>query len=411
MSGRPEAEGGFPEKPMSEPRFAIVVPVYNHAATLREVAEKALKITRNVIVVDDGSNDSPEAVLGSLDVRVLRHETNKGKGAAILTGAVEARNIGMTHIITLDADGQHDPADVPAFLSMIHEDPSAVIIGKRRFDASVPKLSRFGRAFSNFWFRIQTGYPVGDIQSGFRAYPLFVLERLSLRERGYSFEIETPVRAVWAGFPVRDVDISVYYPPHDKRISHFHLFRDNLRLTALNTRLTMLAMLPWPHRQLHNNGSEKGSINILHPLTSLRMLTQQNLCPWELGLSGALGIFLGALPLVGCKPVAILGSASFLRLNKAVALAAAQLCIPPFVPALCIEGGYFMRNGRFLTEISLKTLGYQALERYFEWVLGFLVVAPLLAVLVGIVIYFLSAGTKRGLEWKKYALPKNNKAN
>jgi uncharacterized protein (DUF2062 family) len=375
------------------------------------VVEKALEITRNVIVVDDGSRDSPEAALISLDVRILRHERNKGKGAAILTGADEARNMGMTHIITLDADGQHDPGDAPAFLSAIRKDPSAVIIGKRRFDASVPKLSRFGRAFSNFWFHIQTGHPVGDIQSGFRAYPLFVLEGLNLRERHYSFEIETPVRASWAGIPVRDVDISVYYPPRDKRISHFRLFRDNLRLTILNTRLTTRAMLPWPHRRFYNSGSKEDSISILHPLTSLRILTEQNLRPWELGLSGALGVFLGALPLIGCKPVAILGSASFLRLNKAVAFAAAQLCIPPFVPALCIEGGYFMRHGRFLTEISLKTLGYQALQRYFEWVLGFFVVAPLLAVLVGIVIYLLSAGTKRGLEWKKYTLLKNNRSN
>jgi hypothetical protein len=389
-------------------RCAIVVPVYNHSATVREVVEKALKFTGNVIVVDDGSNNGVATRLQGLNARLLRHESNRGKGAAILTGAAEARRMGMTHIITIDADGQHDPGDAPVFLSVIHENPSAIIIGKRRFDATVPGLSRFGRAFSNFWFRIQTGHSIGDIQSGFRAYPLSVLERLNLRERRYSFEIETPVKAAWAGVPVKDVDISVYYPPRDKRISHFRLFRDNLRLTILNTRLTTRAMLPWPHHKLYGDPSEADRISVLHPLRSLRILTQANLHPWALGLSAALGVFLGALPLVGCKPVIILGSASYFRLNKAVAFTASQICIPPFAPALCIEAGYFVRHGHFLTEISLKTIGYQALQRYFEWVLGFFVIAPLLAVVVGLGIYLLSAWMRRGLEWKKWPLVKKD---
>lgn len=388
--------------------FAVVIPVYNHEATLRGVVEKALEVAENVIVVDDGSDDGSGTDLQGLPVRLLRHERNMGKGAAILTAAEEARHMGMTHIITIDADGQHDPRDVPGLLSAIHENPSAIIVGKRRFDASVPGLSQFGRAFSNFWFRIQTGHSIGDIQSGFRAYPLSVLEGLNLRERHYSFEIETPVRASWAGVPIKDVDISVYYPPREKRISHFHLFRDNLRLTILNTRLTTRAMLPWPHHKLSNEGSETDSISILHPLRSLRTLIRENLRPGTLGLSCALGVFLGALPVVGCKPVAILGSASYLRLNKAVAFAAAQLCIPPFVPALCIEAGYFMRHGHFLTEVSLETLGYQALQRYLEWVLGFFVIAPPLAVLVGLGIYLLSVCMKRGLEWKKRPLLRND---
>lgn len=396
---------------MTDLRFAIVIPVYNHAATLRVVVEKALKITRNVIVVDDGSAEPVEASLGGLDARLLRHPQNRGKGAAILTGAAEARAMGMTHIITIDADGQHDPAEAPVFLSAMAEDPSAIIVGKRRFDDAAPALSRFGRVFSNFWFHVQTGHSIGDIQSGFRAYPLTVLERLKLTERHYSFEIEAPVKAAWAGVPVRDVNISVYYPPREDRVSHFHLFRDNLRLTILNTRLTTRAMIAWPHGKIDEGTAEGLRISILHPLRSLRILTRENLQPGVLGLSGALGVFLGALPVVGCKPVAILGSASYLRLNKAVAFATAQLCMPPLVPALCIEVGYFLRHGRFLTEISLKTLGHQAFERYLEWVMGFFIVAPLLAVVVGLVIYLVSIPVKRGVEWKTMASAKKSQAN
>lgn len=389
---------------MTDFTYAIVIPVYNHAATLRGVVGKALEVTSNVIVVDDGSNDGVEESLKGLSVRIVRHDVNRGKGAAILTGAGEARQMGMTHIVTIDADGQHCPEDVPAFLSAIRENPSAIIVGKRRFEASAPRLSRFGRAFSNFWFRVQTGHSIGDIQSGFRAYPLWVLERLDLQERHYSFEIETPVKASWAGVPIQDVEISVYYPPPDKRVSHFRLFTDNLRLTMLNTRLTTRAMLPWPQRKIVDGASEGEMVSILHPLRSLRILSHENIHPWVIGLSGALGVFLGALPLIGCKPVAILCSASYFRLNKAVAFATAQLCIPPLVPALCIEAGYFVRHGRFLTEVSLRTLGYQALERYFEWVLGFFIVAPLLAIIVGLLIYLLCVPLKRGMEWKGWPL-------
>src|SRR5512147_1572976 len=86
----------------------IVVPVYNHSGTLRDVVNRAIAVCSDVLVVDDGSTDgSAEAVKG-LPVRLVRHETNRGKGAAILTAVGEARKLGMSHIITIDADGQHD---------------------------------------------------------------------------------------------------------------------------------------------------------------------------------------------------------------------------------------------------------------------------------------------------------------
>ncbi|MCP4373519.1 MAG: DUF2062 domain-containing protein, partial [Deltaproteobacteria bacterium] len=88
--------------------------------------------------------------------------------------------------------------------------------------------------------------------------------------------------------------------------------------------------------------------------------------------------------------IAILFSAGYFRLNKVVALTASGLCVPPLVPALCIEAGYFMRHGTFLTEISIKTLGYQALERIFEWLIGSLILAPIFAVLVGGIIFLIS---------------------
>ncbi|MCF8062840.1 MAG: DUF2062 domain-containing protein [Deltaproteobacteria bacterium] len=370
----------------------IVIPVYNHAATLRDVAMKALEHHHPVLVVDDGSTDGGADVLQGLPVRVIRHGENRGKGAALLTAARAARDLGATHMVTLDADGQHDPVEIPRFTRLIPDHPGAVLVGRRNFSGSgAPAARRFGRAFSNFWFRVQTGRSVGDGQSGFRAYPVDLLLHLPLREPGYAFEIEVLVRAAWAGAEILDVDVSVRYPPGGRYVSHFRLFRDNARLSLLNARLTMRSVLPWPHAGLPGAARrEEERVTPLHPVRSLRLLLKGDATPVRLSAAGGLGVFLGALPLIGFHTVTILFASGYLRLNRIAAVAASQLCMPPLVPALCIEAGFFMRHGRFLTEVSLETLGYQAVARLYEWLIGALVVGPVLGLVVAGIIYLLA---------------------
>jgi uncharacterized protein (DUF2062 family) len=377
-------------------RVMIAIPVYNHGRMLREVVCKAMAVHADVLVVDDGSTDGGAETLEGLAVRVVRHPFNLGKGAAIQTAADAARRLGMTHIITLDADGQHNPRDVTAFIRLIQVDPEAVIIGRRVFPATgVPGLTRFGRAFSNFWVRLQTGVAVGDSQSGFRAYPLAVLEGLRLREKGYAFEVEVLVKASWAGVRLRETAVQVHYPPARERISHFRVLSDNFKISLLNTRLTLRCLLPFPHRRLFASQDPRAGVSVLRPLRSLRLMLAEKATPSALAISGALGVGLGVLPFFFCHTLIILGVAGYFRLNKITALAASQLCMPPLVPALCIEAGHFLRHGRFLTEISLTTLGYQAVERLYEWVLGSLVLAPIMSVTVGALIYVLSIA----LQW------------
>jgi uncharacterized protein (DUF2062 family) len=142
-----------------------------------------------------------------------------------------------------------------------------------------------------------------------------------------------------------------------------------------------------------NQPGEK--ITVLHPLKSTRALLTENTSPKQLAAAGALGVFLGTLPLIAFHTITILFAAGYFRLNRVAALSISQLCMPPFVPALCIEIGYFLRHGKFLTEISLKTVGYQALERVYEWLIGALVLAPVLAALVGCIIFFMAYFIKR----------------
>jgi len=225
------------------------------------------------------------------------------------------------------------------------------------------------------------------VQSGFRAYPIAVFERLCLREQRYAFEIEVLVKAAWGRVELRDVDIAVRYPPKEQRVSHFRYLMDNVRISWLNTHLTMRSVFPVPRREILSETPEEERIGLRHPFRSLKRLLSEDATPRSLALAGGLGIFLGALPLIACHSITILYVAGYFRLKKMVALGTSQLCAPPLVPALCIEAGYFMRHGTFLTEISLKTLGYQAPARVFEWLLGSLLVGPVLSVVVGLFVY------------------------
>ncbi|WP_321491757.1 DUF2062 domain-containing protein [uncultured Desulfobacter sp.] len=369
----------------------VVIPLFNHSRTIEEVVQGCRACHGDILVVDDGSTDLAENFKQVIGVHVLRHSANHGKGAALMSAAQYARSNGFTHIITIDADMQHRPEDIPKFKAAIQDDPKALVIGKRDFEnSSAPKASRFGREFSNFWFRVQTGMQAGDAQSGFRAYPLFIFERLSLKQTRYDFEIEVLVKAAWAGVPIKIIDIPVYYQTQGKRISHFKLFMDNLRLTHLNTKLTFRSFLPWPHKQIAGN-VKPVIFSILKPVASIRHFLSNRLTPYEIAMSAAVGVFLGTLPLVAVHSLAILMAAGFFRLNKIIALGASQFCMPPVVPALCIEVGYFFTHqGHFLTEISFETLGHQFLDRFVEWCLGGIILAPVLGALAFAAFYMVS---------------------
>jgi uncharacterized protein (DUF2062 family) len=158
----------------------------------------------------------------------------------------------------------------------------------------------------------------------------------------------------------------------------------------------MRSVLPWPHRKILIDNQDEKIISIWHPVNSIKALLTENSSPERIAVAGAMGVFLGALPLIACHMITIIMVSSFLRLNKVVALSTSQLCMPPFMPALCIEVGYFLRNGSFLTEISLETIGYQAIDRIFEWLLGSLIVGPLSGLIIGLIIYVMAIVIKKG---------------
>jgi len=382
-----------------DPKVIIVISVYNQAGTLPDIVKRALADHNEVLVVDDGSSEKVADGLADLSVHVIRHEQHLGRGAAIRTAAGAARDLGMTHIVTMDADGRHDPADVNTFMAAIGENTDALIIGRRDFQAQhVAGSHKRQRRWSNFWFRLQTGIRLGDARCNFRAYPLGMLEHLKLRSRKNTFELEVLVKAAWAGVKIKEVDITAHFTPAAVEKSFLRAAGDKLGRLLLNIHLTMRSITPLPHRKIESDQDRPGEkISVIHPLRSIKTLLTENITPGQLAMAGALGVFLGTLPLIAVHTIVILFAAGYFRLNKIAALAASQLCMPPIVPALCIEVGHFLRHGRFLTEISLETLGYQALERLYEWLLGSLVLAPILTAAAGGIIFGLASLIQKGI--------------
>ena len=361
-------------------RIVAVIPLYNHRATIRDVVRRTLRVLPDVIVVDDGSDDGGSASLSGLPVRILRFTHNRGKGSALLAGAEAARAGNFTHMITLDADGQHYPEDIPLFISAIKSNPQSFIVGKRTFTtANIPAASRFGRRFSSFWMFVQTGVYVDDMQSGFRAYPLAPLSCLDLHEKAYSFEIEVLVKAAWAGFSILERSVRVFYPPAALRVSHFRVVLDNWRITLLNTRLTIRALLPVPFRR-HALDAE-GKLSLCSPARSLRLLLREA-TPRHLAFSAGVAMFVGTLPLLGLQSIILLACIHGLRLNRLCALLVIPLTWFPLLPALSIAAGHSMLHGSFPTDVSWQTLGRNATLLLGEWIIGSLVLAPITGCLV-----------------------------
>ena len=249
---------------MSE--YCIIVPCYNHGQTVAALLDQLQPMGMPVILVDDGSDRETARVMVEVagkrpEVRVVRHDTNLGKGAAVETGMRHARESGYTHALQIDADGQHDTACVPAMLRCSRSHPEALVSGQPLFDESVPRFRFYGRYLTHFWVWVETlSFGLRDSMCGFRVYPLpatlAILDRYRVGKR-MEFDTEIMVRLYWAGVPVRFVPVRVVYP--EGGISHFRSVRDNIAISAMHTRLFfgMLGRIPTLLRLRNRESSER----------------------------------------------------------------------------------------------------------------------------------------------------------
>jgi glycosyltransferase involved in cell wall biosynthesis len=233
----------------------VLIPSYNTGAKLFETVAEARRHWRPVWVVIDGSTDCTGEALARMsaadpDLRVFLRRQNGGKGAAVLDGLRAAAAAGFTHVLTLDADGQHPASSIPEFMALSQSQPEAMILGVPVFDRGAPRLRVVGRRVSNAWAKLETLGAIGDSLFGFRVYPvgaLMTIMQASRWMRRFDFDVEAAVRLSWRGVPAVNRPAPVrYFGAADGGVSHFRYGRDNLVLAAMHARLMggFLSRLP-----------------------------------------------------------------------------------------------------------------------------------------------------------------------
>jgi glycosyltransferase involved in cell wall biosynthesis len=228
---------------MSEFRICGLVPTFDNPRTIRGVVERMRAHLADVIVVDDGSSgpgrEAVEALARDGLARVLRRPRNGGKGAAVKSGFRFAAELGFTHCLQIDGDGQHDTGDIPRFLDAATAQPDALVLGQPMFDGSAPSLRRRARLISRFLTDLQTGKRViQDPLCGFRVYPVQAAIGVTGCGDRMDFDVEIAVRMIWDGCPVVNMPTHVrYLTAAEGGVSHFRMFRDNLLISWAHTKL------------------------------------------------------------------------------------------------------------------------------------------------------------------------------
>ncbi|HEX2437906.1 MAG TPA: glycosyltransferase family 2 protein [Methylomirabilota bacterium] len=206
----------------------IVIPVFDEASTVGRVVAGARQ-HGPVVVVDDGSRDDSADVAAQAGAEVLRHGRRLGKAQALLSGVAAARRRGATFLVTLDGDGQHDPAAIPALLHAAQSAPRAVVVGNRLDGpGTLPVARRNAIHVASFFASWTSRTKVRDSQSGFRVYPLALFDEVRTRRGGFVFETEILLAAAARGWAVEEVGVAAI--PRGGERSRFRPLRDGVAI-------------------------------------------------------------------------------------------------------------------------------------------------------------------------------------
>ncbi|NBA94001.1 glycosyltransferase family 2 protein [Pseudomonas sp. R5(2019)] len=229
-----------------------VIPVYNHERAVPAVVAELLKAGLPCVLVDDASSPACARVLeqlaGQPQVFLTRLTVNQGKGGAVMAGLREARRLGFSHALQVDADGQHDLQDVARFIETSRRYPQALICGYPQYDASVPKGRLYARYLTHVWVWINSlSLRIPDSMCGFRVYPLPVtlqlIDSVKLGKR-MDFDPEILVRLAWRNQPMQWLATRVHYPQDG--LSHFRLVHDNVLISKMHAKLFFGMLLRFP---------------------------------------------------------------------------------------------------------------------------------------------------------------------
>ena len=368
-------------------KACVIIPTYNNASTLAGVIKEVSDYCNQIIVVNDGSTDNTVAIVQEFTgVQLISYEKNKGKGWALRKAFSYAGKQGYQYAITIDSDGQHFASDLPAFIEKLQTMPGSLIIGSRNMEqSSVPGGSSFGRKFSNFWFKVETGIKCPDTQSGYRLYPLETIDKMHFYTKKYEFEIEILVRLAWKGTAITSVPVTVHYAPKETRITHFRPTIDFIRISLLNTILVLIAFLYIKPRNF---------FRLLFNKEKFKKVLKDHLfntshSPELRAFSVGFGVFMGIVPIWGFHMLAAIFLAVLFKLNKILVILAANISIPPMIPLILFlsykTGAFWMganaQQIRFDKTISLNTV-QQNLKQYIYGSITLAVVAGVVFALI-----------------------------
>jgi len=238
----PACTGNVPAGPLQpletscSPQYAVVIPAYNEEKTILEIARQSLQHSSHLIIVDDGSTDNTAKLLQGLPITILRHSKNMGKAASLWRGLQHAKQLGMTAVVTLDGDGQHSPDDIPRLIAQAELRPHSIIIGARKRQWTLQTWHRIlANRLADFWVSWAAGHPIADSQSGFRVYPLPLINLISIptgKEYSFVFESEVLIEGAKHGFWSSPVPIQSE-PRQAPRPSYFRPIVDIARITKM----------------------------------------------------------------------------------------------------------------------------------------------------------------------------------
>ena len=237
----------------------VLIPVYRHGKTACPIAERLAAMGLPVIVVDDGNDEETKALLAGCAAKtpgvvLVRLEKNSGKGRAFIKGVEKAAELGLTHVLQIDADGQHDDTAALFFLEQSAKYPDRIICGLPEFDETAPQSRVIGRKISTFWAMVVTlSTALKDVLCGFRVYPVDAALRIAKNpflDKRMGFDPEILVRLYWNKVYPVFFPIKVQYPAGG--ISNFRVVRDNIRISWVFTRLCagMLIRLPFLRKEI-----------------------------------------------------------------------------------------------------------------------------------------------------------------
>ncbi|WP_051119736.1 DUF2062 domain-containing protein [Gillisia sp. CAL575] len=390
--------------PIYQSRFdalqcCVVIPTYNNEKSLASVIQDVLVYTNNIIIVNDGSVDKTINILSQFShLTIFNNPVNQGKGTALKKGFELAIESGYKYAITIDSDGQHYADDLDVFLTELERkgenDRELLLVGDRNMGQDgIPMKSSTGNKFSNFWYMVVTGNQLHDTQSGYRLYPLEIVNNIPLYTRKFEFEIEVIVKAVWRKVEVKNIPIKVLYQKGEDRVSHFRPFADIVRIVLLYMWFVLVSFLYIHPRNKYQDFKDKG----FKKFWKEDILKSQE-SAHKKAAAIALGVFVGISPFWGLHTLLVFVLAASFKLNKVIAFLFSNISIPPLIPIIIYSsyqvGSMLTGNGYnwglSLSEFDSSTEIFYGLWQY---IVGSMALAAFSSLILWIVFYFLFSMT------------------